>query len=126
MAKFAPEQWRRVFALLDTALDLPPAQREHWLKELEHSNPQLEPALRELLARHSKHQADEVLPRLPQFARVEVDPRAFAAVHAGEQIGPYRLMCEIGRGSVWLVERADGPHARGYLALYCCSDGTMK
>jgi hypothetical protein len=67
MPRFTPEQWREAFGLLDTALDLSDAAREAWLAELERSQPHLQPALRDLLALHAKHETGGFLQGPPQF-----------------------------------------------------------
>lgn len=111
MPKFAPEEWKQVFELLDRALDLPADERESWLAALELTRPQLHPALLELLARHAKHETGDFLQGLPKFTQVDIAPSARGLLKAGEEIGPYRLLHEIGHGgmgSVWLAERADG------------------
>jgi eukaryotic-like serine/threonine-protein kinase len=73
MPKFAPAEWRQAFQLLDTALDLPPAEREAWLASLEQTYPQLQPALRDLLARHATLETSDFLQRLP-FTHIEPAP----------------------------------------------------
>ena len=70
MTSFTPEQWREAFGLLDTLLDLPETEREAWLAELARTQPQLQPALRELLARHAKGEMRDFLKGLPYRADV--------------------------------------------------------
>jgi eukaryotic-like serine/threonine-protein kinase len=50
MNRIAPEQWRQIFELLDTVLDLPSEQRAAWVDALDESRSALKPTLRELLA----------------------------------------------------------------------------
>jgi hypothetical protein len=50
MRKHSTEEWRQLFALLDTALDLPPAEREAWLFALGDEPARLSGALRDLLS----------------------------------------------------------------------------
>ena len=50
MQKIGPEDWKQMFELLDTALDLPPPERDTWLDSLGGDYERLKPALRDLLA----------------------------------------------------------------------------
>ena len=120
MHKISAEDWRAVFGLLDTALELPVAARPAWLASLADS-PHIVDALRELLARDT---AEGFLQQLPQFTG-SPETHAGAALAesaaAGGAVGPYRLIHRLGRGgmsSVWMAERIDGiPRRRVALKL---------
>jgi tetratricopeptide (TPR) repeat protein len=94
--------------LLDEALDLSPAEFEVWLVALPPEHLHLLPRLRDMLASHSARGNTGFLSDGPKIDAAIVDE---TVAQAGDLIGPYRLIREIGHGgmgTVWLAERADG------------------
>ena len=100
---------RRVNALLQEALTLPSGEREAWLDKLASHEGALLPVLRALLARGASAETSGFLRRPVDSLLARAT--GGVALASGEEVGPYRLIREIGMGgmgTVWLAERADG------------------
>ena len=103
---------RRLSPLLDQALDLGASDREAWLDGLEGDAAELAPILRAIFSRQALKVTNDLLDRPLEFTAVGNPDSADAAIYsAGDTVGPYVLLSEIGRGGmgeVWLAERSDG------------------
>lgn len=98
--------WVKLSRLLDQVLDLEPAQRSQWMDSLAPEYESLRETLRDLLFRKAGLETSDVLRRAPSLVAAQISTLA-----AGDLVGAYRLIRQIGAGgmaTVWLAERADG------------------
>ena len=102
--------WPAISALLDEALSLPVPERAGWLESLAGEQSLHRETLRALLAHQADVETDDFLNVLPKLDIADVKASAGRPA-AGDSVGAYRLIAEIGQGgmgTVWLAERADG------------------
>src|ERR1035438_3755610 len=104
MPTLSPDEWPVVSPYLDQALAMSEDERAVWLHSLGEHNPTLVAHLTELLDEHRVLVQEGFLEKdrfgLPNSARL-----------AGQTLGPYTLISQIGQGgmgSVWSAERNDG------------------
>jgi eukaryotic-like serine/threonine-protein kinase len=101
------QRLRHLNALLESALSLPPEQRADWLAQLPPQHRALEPDLRAMLER-ARVETDSFMRR---GAFTALDSGLGSTDEAGDVIGPWRLLGELGHGgmsTVWRAERCDG------------------
>jgi serine/threonine-protein kinase len=108
MPTLSPEEWQVLSPYLDQALAISEDERAAWLSSLDEQNPALVAQLRALLDEHRVLEQEGFLEKgsfgLPSIAGL-----------AGQTVGPYKLLSQIGQGgmgSVWLAERSDGRFER--------------
>src|SRR3984893_1282149 len=104
--------------LLDEALPLDAAGRGLWLERLPPEYQELAAALRKaLLTGRSQPSGPIGLVTLPKLGGPTGEPNVTAASDPkrGARVGPYELICPLGKGGmaeVWLARRADGAFKR--------------
>ena len=100
--------WREIFALLDSALELDATEHRAWLDGLSPEQARLSPMLNRLLLAHADVGTGDFM-RAPASFALPTEPSPPGPA-AQSLVGPYRLLREIGQGgmaSVWLADRPD-------------------
>jgi eukaryotic-like serine/threonine-protein kinase len=118
--KITGPEWKQLFALLDTYLELPAEERGALLARMAQESPALRNNFDRLLAEGGDLDGDDpaLAPLAPldeALANAGRQWDEFPGLSTGALIGPYRLLREIGRGgmsTVWLAARSDGQMQR--------------
>src|SRR5579863_4080865 len=108
MRTLSPERWQIISPYLDQALAMTDDAQAVWLSSLRQQNPELAAELAALLDEHRV---------LAQEGFLEKGSPVWSSAPglAGQTIGPYTLISQIGQGgmgSVWLAHRSDGRFER--------------
>jgi len=109
------DQLQALSALLDEALDLDPASHGDWLADVARRAPDLHERISQLLAMRAHGTSTGPLGEYALRALWEMPAAGMGRLRAGEAVGPYRLLRELGTGgmaTVWLATRADGAFQR--------------
>ena len=108
MSALSPDQWQALSPYLDEALTMADEDLSAWLSSLRTQNPDLAAQLEVLLREHRALSEEGFLEKrsvgLPDGPGL-----------AGQEVGVYTLISQIGQGgmgSVWLAERNDGRFER--------------
>src|SRR6266705_1621918 len=103
-----PERWKRVEAVFEQALELPQDQRAAFLQENCNSDAEVRREVESLLNSHER--AGNFIDQPSLFFADDTLRDNGSTLQAGELIGSYRIVRELGRGgmgAVYLAERAD-------------------
>jgi serine/threonine protein kinase/Tol biopolymer transport system component len=108
MLRLSPDEWQALSPHLDEALEMTDDERSIWLSALKIKNPALATQL-EILLREHRVLSDE------GFLEVSALELPGGPGLAGQTLGVYTLVSQIGHGgmgTVWLAERNDGRFER--------------
>ena len=108
MSAISHQQWKMLSPHLDAVLDMTEEERATWISSFRKQDPALAGALERLLQEH-RELSDK------RFLEEQTPPLVPGRTLAGQKVGVYTLLSEIGHGgmgSVWLAERSDGRFRR--------------
>ena len=106
---FDTRHWKRLDALLEIALSLPPEERDRWVETLPAEDAPLGPTLRQMLSR-AGIETDTFMDR-PVGAETLDAAAGPREDRPGDGVAGYRLVSVLGTGgmaTVWAAERQDG------------------
>jgi serine/threonine protein kinase len=103
-----PQRWQEIEAVFEQAREVPAEQREAFFAQHCNGDEELRREVESLLA--SDARAGDFMEKRSLFFDAELSEEIEKTVAAGQMIGPYRVVRELGRGgmgAVYLAERAD-------------------
>ena len=115
-----PERWERIVVLFEEARERPVVERTRFLESAALDG-EMRGAVEQLLRADAS--AFPLLDGSPRVLAAAVSPRLSAPRLAGQRVGPYTLVRELGRGGMGVVYLADREDLEKLVALKLVSGG---
>jgi serine/threonine protein kinase/tetratricopeptide (TPR) repeat protein len=112
-----PERWRQIEALLDEAFERPAGERRAFLDEACAGDPEFRAHLETLLTADEAAGGFLATPAHQAAAALLADASGEAAHLVDRELGPYRLIREIGSGGMGMVYEAEDTRLRRRVAI---------